>query len=605
MLDKLPKDIFDKEVSNYLNKVVTGKVKEATKKMYEQTSMGYLYDYNPHINGFYHVIMQPGTWVEDMKSGGGDGFLFNETDGLFEEFHNKCGLLSYDIDIPQLNIEYESYSSRNKNLNYATKVNLSGDFSIKYLEDQSMAAIRYQSSWLQYMEASKKGYMNPTTYTGDESETIDIPYFNSIYVIIFNNFGTKIKGIVKLMGVAPINLPIKDVLGDRNTNNLTMVNCNYKCNDMIYEFYSDDTDNVENKLSEEVNSILGGNSNIIKHEENPNTSNNITSNPSNINNSSSNESIEAYTKLEPNTNTEEFVSIDPNSPNLLNIPLEDNEVINNDIKYEEKILVQKNDITNTDPNSEDYNVITNNIKSLMDENFEMNELDSETSAKIYKLKTLESMDELDYITKNSDGTGYLHNLEDGKPKAEKISSLELETIQKKTHDNLFNEKADDTSNMYSTFFLDKTQLQTYQDVDNKFLNKPDLLGYEEETLFKFENEVDNSKVEAINDAMHTDTPSIVKLDEIKDKENIDNFLSQESNISTFGKKILAETVINHLETDGIYIESLDNFILNSKTKITILNDFKSKLEVQSPDSVNIVSLIDNLEIDNLIDNLIA
>jgi hypothetical protein len=66
-----------------------------------------------------------------------------------------------------------------------------------------------------------------------------MPYFNAVWVAIFKPFSTKIQGLIKIMGVSPVSLPFKQILGDRAKNTLTTINTTYKSTDMIHKFYKE------------------------------------------------------------------------------------------------------------------------------------------------------------------------------------------------------------------------------------------------------------------------------------------------------------------------------------------------------------------------------
>jgi len=249
----------------YKNGLIKSKeLADMNERMHFETTHGCRLNYDPHVNGFFYVFMQPGTWLNTyLANEKNPEILMSDTKNgeLFGHFYDEVGMCAYDIDIPALNIEYESFSSRTKNLNHATKVSLTGDFSIKYLETQTMTNFRHHAAWLQYIEALKKGYFSsPDNPYSDTSEFVPMSYYNNVWVVLFDKFGTNIRGCVKIMGVSPVNFPIKDVMGDRAQGNISTVTCNYKCNDMVYTFFEGDADDALIKEANEAFQSVTGNS---------------------------------------------------------------------------------------------------------------------------------------------------------------------------------------------------------------------------------------------------------------------------------------------------------------------------------------------------------
>jgi hypothetical protein len=229
--------------------------------MHEKVTIDYS-SFAPHINGYYYIQMVHGSWVntaqtlksttaetetEVISSYEKDYITNNDTStfnkGHFNKVAKDFGQLATDIDIPQLNIEYESISGKSRNLNYASKLHFAGDFSINYIDDYNNHIFRYHESWFKYIDALKKGYIKPDIPENvDKKYFIDVPYFNAVWVVIFAPFTTNIRGLVKIMGVSPINLPFKQIIGDRGKNAISTINQSYKSNDMVYKFYDSDAD---------------------------------------------------------------------------------------------------------------------------------------------------------------------------------------------------------------------------------------------------------------------------------------------------------------------------------------------------------------------------
>lgn len=245
---------------------------ELLKFMHKQVSVNYS-GHAAHVSGYYYIQMVSGVWTDAVVSTQSDTEYFEDFQNndmssfpanKLNEFTKNFGMLATDIDIPQLNIEYETMSGRNRTLNYASRLNFSGDFSINFIENYTNTIFRYHESWFKYIDALKKGYVKSINKDLKiTNKFIDIPYFNAVWVAIFAPFTTNIRGLVKIMGVSPINLPFKQIIGDRSKSTLTTINQNYKSNDMVYKFFDSDDDRNKSPLYKEFEKYM--NDKVIKN----------------------------------------------------------------------------------------------------------------------------------------------------------------------------------------------------------------------------------------------------------------------------------------------------------------------------------------------------
>ncbi len=226
-------------------------------------------DLAPHINGYYYIQMIHGTWADTVSEQAGSNTFdttYKESNDMsvfgaehFNRVSNEFGQLATDIDIPQLNIEYESVSGKSRNLSYASRLHYAGDFSINFIENYTNDIFRYHESWFKYIDALKKGYVKLMPNSNDNRDTdylIDIPYFNAVWVVIFAPMSTNIRGLIKIMGVSPINLPFKQIIGDRSKSSMTTINQSYKSNDMIYKFFDDESEYEDSPFFKEFQSDM-------------------------------------------------------------------------------------------------------------------------------------------------------------------------------------------------------------------------------------------------------------------------------------------------------------------------------------------------------------
>ncbi len=213
----------------------------------EDVSLKYK-DFNPHVNGYYYIHMEHGTWLDKYNSfqknntSKTDANLFNLPKVNVNKFKEIYGTCATDIDIPQLNIDYDIVSGKAKIINYASKIHFAGDFTINYIDDADLTIFKYHAAWQKYIELVRKGYdelaISPSIIgEKDESDIINVPYFNAVYVVLFDQFSNIPQGIIKILGVSPVNLPIKQIIGDRTKSAISTMSQSYKSNDLIYSLF--------------------------------------------------------------------------------------------------------------------------------------------------------------------------------------------------------------------------------------------------------------------------------------------------------------------------------------------------------------------------------
>ena len=195
-------------------------------------------DFSPHVNGFYYVSVESGTWA---NSATGKNFSSDYKKAI-NDFQINCSSYITDIDMPNLSLEFDTLSGKARSLHYATKMSYSSDFSLNVINDSRNYVMKYLDCHFQFISGYRKGTIelntdSYTTLTG--SQFMTIPYFDAAWVAIFKPFSFKIDCLIKILGVAPVNMPFKQIIGDRAKSNLSSLNINYKSTDLFYKFYGD------------------------------------------------------------------------------------------------------------------------------------------------------------------------------------------------------------------------------------------------------------------------------------------------------------------------------------------------------------------------------
>lgn len=243
--ERLSNDLYQENLNTLLKSNMDDAFKSFVTKSFDQLVLSPRKKWAPHINGWYYANMVHGSWAHDMMD------TTKKLPEIFTEFSpdnnnaiksaiKEMGHLIKEIDPTQLNIEYETVSGRVRNIQHATRAMGTSDMSITFKDNRNLDNFRYHEIWYKYIDAYKKGFFD-TTLEEDPftSPFIPVPYLNAIWVVIFKPLSFELQGLIKIMGIAPTGLPIKDIIGQRSSPQVTTYSINYKAVDTICVFYGD------------------------------------------------------------------------------------------------------------------------------------------------------------------------------------------------------------------------------------------------------------------------------------------------------------------------------------------------------------------------------
>ena len=211
-------------------------------------------NYAPFVNGYFYIHMQTGTWADkydmDIASKGETIITSSfKNSTQLKTIGANMGKYLFQTDLPSLMMETETFSGRLRNINYATKLQLTSDFSISYHDNNKLDVFGYHSAWIKYIELLRRGDIIIKEDITDfyTKYFMDISYFNAIWVVVFKPFTVEPIAIFKLMGITPITLPLNSLLGDRGSPSIGLFNQSYKCNDVIFDIKTE-TNQVTNSI---------------------------------------------------------------------------------------------------------------------------------------------------------------------------------------------------------------------------------------------------------------------------------------------------------------------------------------------------------------------
>ena len=230
-------------VANYINKKTNNTtLKSFISSVIQSVTVNYSRGFSPQINGRYSIHMVHGTWLNDDVIKQAKKINVSDTEILKTSSINSLDfpMLATDIDIPEVNKEYSNVSTRSQTLSaYQREITLP-EFNISYLEDDNQSIIQYHELWHKVIELSRRGEIHFNNKTNRKKEQqmyfYDVPYSNGVWVVQYD-MEFFIRGLFYLVGVRPISLPLKQVIGNRSDSKMTTYNIQYKGTALHYKFF--------------------------------------------------------------------------------------------------------------------------------------------------------------------------------------------------------------------------------------------------------------------------------------------------------------------------------------------------------------------------------
>ena len=177
-------------------------------------------DFHPDINGYTIITMIPPDLSGDP---GAKKFV--------ETVSNDFCFLALDFTPPEIVVNQTQMGSGvGSVIPFASGLSKSGVISINYVESADIEVYRYHQYWTEYIDAVIMGDKAPESkYLKPSPDGPIIDYLTSAFVTRYDMKMDNILYLGKATGIHPMNLPGKEVIGQRSTNDLTMIPINYSC----------------------------------------------------------------------------------------------------------------------------------------------------------------------------------------------------------------------------------------------------------------------------------------------------------------------------------------------------------------------------------------
>lgn len=186
--------------------------------------------FQPDISGYVFISLIPpdlsgySSSVQDFMVGTVKNFLF----------------LAIDFATPETSIGTTDFTSGSSIvLPYAINKKSGGQMSINYIENINLNIYQYHLNWINYINDVLYGEVSPDedkyiTGAGGRFEDVgSLDYAAAAYVVKYDPRVRKLSYIAKATGLIPLNIPNKEVIGNRETLQLTILPMSYICADYI------------------------------------------------------------------------------------------------------------------------------------------------------------------------------------------------------------------------------------------------------------------------------------------------------------------------------------------------------------------------------------
>ncbi len=207
-------------VADYINTYLFG---HDSTQVLEQAPLG---AYNPDISGYTFIIMQP-PHLSGMPK---------DVQQSVDDICKNIVFFGLEFTPPAITINTEAVNTQaSVSMAYATTKVATGEINITYLDNSNQDINSLHNIWIEYIYNQLWGDIKPDPiYIDPTNESFGaLDYATSLYVLKYDatmdGFDTLPSMVGKATGIFPLGLPVKEVLGTRATNELTMQNINYTC----------------------------------------------------------------------------------------------------------------------------------------------------------------------------------------------------------------------------------------------------------------------------------------------------------------------------------------------------------------------------------------
>lgn len=179
--------------------------------------------FNPDINGYTLCFMVPPPFLSLKNIG--------KCDSEYIKLFRKLTIFSsMDFTPPQRQVQSEKFSARTGGVSYATEVDVSTQCSVSYLDNSYLDVFNFHSLWIEFIHELLLGYIKvPAIYMTEGDMYGALDYAASMFIIKYSPSMNDILYLGKMTGIYPQSLPNKEIIGQRSSNELTVIPITYAC----------------------------------------------------------------------------------------------------------------------------------------------------------------------------------------------------------------------------------------------------------------------------------------------------------------------------------------------------------------------------------------
>lgn len=211
--------------------------------------------FNPDITGYTLIFLKPpefsaAEYANNIKLGEASSMssllstlnVTSPTIRTLEDFSKSFPFLATEFTPPQTQIQNSQVATRTGSLPYAADVHESETLSISFLESSPLTIYKFHLLWIEYIRDLLKGSIEPNEkYLDIDSEYYGVQdYLASAYVVKYIPDMKTITYIGKCVGIYPLTLPSKELIGTRTNNEIGVIPFEYSCT--AYREYVDGLD---------------------------------------------------------------------------------------------------------------------------------------------------------------------------------------------------------------------------------------------------------------------------------------------------------------------------------------------------------------------------
>lgn len=176
------------------------------------------------------------------------------------DFAKVYPFMATEYTPPQTQVQNAQIQTRSGALSYASDVHSTETISVSFLESSPLTIYKFHLLWVEYIRELLKGNIEPDKKYLEES-TNDDPlsyygaqdYLASLYIVKYIPDMKTITYIAKCVGVYPLSLPSKELIGTRSANDICILPFEYSC--IAFREYVDGL-NINKWIFNELSDVL-------------------------------------------------------------------------------------------------------------------------------------------------------------------------------------------------------------------------------------------------------------------------------------------------------------------------------------------------------------